>query len=266
MENHYHDTKKRYEDLIDKRLLGTIEDANDPDLEGRCKVRVFGIHGEAIPVEDLPWAYPKEKPMFFGQDGKSASISIPKEGSVVAIVFDNGNIYSPEYYAIQELADDIKEELQKENQYHGSHFLLFDGDEELKVWFTKEKGISMQLKGSRVNIAQDKTITIEHDQTQSVIELKGSEINITADSKIIATSTSKIELNSNNIHVNGNSVTLGPNKSLAQPAVLGTSLSAALTTLAGVIDSKWPATPGATTASIKSLEQTFLSKTTKVTP
>ena len=266
MESHYHDIEKRNQDLIDKQFLGTVEDANDPDLEGRCRVRVFGIHGDAVPVEDLPWAWPKHKPLYFGQDGKAAAISIPKEGSVVAIKFDNGNIYAPEYYAIQELADDIKAELQKESEYHGSHFLLFDGDEELKFWFTKEKGITMQLKGSRVNIGQDKTITIEHDQTQSVIELKGSEINITADSKIIATSTSKIELNSNNIHVNGNSVVLGPNKSLAQPAVLGTSLSAALTTLAGAIDAKWPPTPGAMTASIKTLEQTFLSKTTKVTP
>jgi hypothetical protein len=266
MENQNHDIEKRNADLIDKQFLGIVEDANDPDLEGRCKVRIFGIHEEAVSVEDLPWAYPKQKPLYFGQDGKSAAISIPKEGSVVAIKFDNGNIYAPEYYAIQELADDIKEELQKEGVYHGSHFLLFDGDEELKIWFTKDKGISMQLKGSRVNIGQDKMITIEHDQTQSMIQLKGSEINITADSKIIATSTTQIELNSNNIHVNGNSVILGPNKSKAQPAVLGTSLSAALSTLAGAIDTKWPPTPGATVASIKTIEQSFLSKTTKVTP
>ncbi len=252
--------------LIDKQFLGTVEDSRDPNFEGRCKVRIFGIHGEAIPIEDLPWAYPKQKPLYFGKDGKAGSVSIPKDGSVVAIRFDNGNIYSPEYYAIQELADDIKEELQKEGEYHGSHFLLFDGDEELKFWFTKEKGITMQLKGSRLNIDQDKTITIEHAETQSVIELKGTEINITADSKIIATSTSKIELNSNDIHVNGNNVVVGPNKPLAQPAVLGTSLSTALTTLAGVIDSKWPPTPGATVASITQLQQTFLSKTTKITP
>lgn len=252
--------------LTDRQFLGTVEDSRDPELQGRCRIRVFGIHGEAIPVEDLPWAYPKQKSTYFGQDGKAGAISIPKDGAVVAVMFNNGNIYSPEYYAIQELADDIKEELQKEGEYHGSHFLLFDGDEELKFWFTKEKGITMQLKGSRVNIGQDKTITIEHDQTQSVIELKGTEINITADSKIIATSTSKIELNSNDIHVNGNNVVVGPNKPLAQPAVLGTSLATALTTLAGVIDSKWPPTPGATVSSIKSLEQTFLSKTTKNTP
>ena len=250
MDSHYHDIEKRSNDLIDKQFLGTVEDANDPDLEGRCRVRVFGIHGESVPVEDLPWAYPKDKPLYFGKDGKAAAISIPKEGAVVAIRFDNGNIYSPEYYAIQELADDIKEELQKESEYHGSHFLLFDGDEELKFWFTKEKGITMQLKGSRINIGQDKKITIEHDQTQSIIELKGTEINITADSKIIATSNSKIELNSNDIHVNGNNVLLGPitNASKAQPSVLGTSLSAALSTLAGAIDSKWPPTPGATVA------------------
>lgn len=253
-------------ELINKQFLGTVEDSRDPDLEGKCKIRIFGIHGEAIPIEDLPWAYPKQKSLYFGKEGKAGAISIPKDGSVVAVRFDNGNIYSPEYYAIQELADDIKEELQKEGEYHGSHFLLFDGDEELKVWFTKEKGITMQLKGSRINIGQDKKIEIEHDQTQSMITLKGSEIEIIADSKISATSNTKIELNSNDIHVNGKNVVLGPNKSLAQPAVLGTSLATALTTLAAAIDVKWPPSPGATTASIAQIQQTFLSKTTKVTP
>ena len=177
-DSHY--IEKRSEDLIDKSFLGIVEDANDPAKEGKCRIRVFGIHGEEVPTKSLPWAYPKGKSLYFGEEGKAGAISIPKEGSTVSVKFDNGNIYSPEYFSIQELADDIKSELQKDSEYHGSHFLLFDGDEELKIWFTKEKGITMQLKGSRVNIGQDKAITIEHDQTQSIIELKGSEINITA--------------------------------------------------------------------------------------
>lgn len=266
MNNLNHEIETRSSDLIDKQFLGTVEDSRDPNKEGRCKVRVFGIHGENLPIEDIPWAYPKNKSLYFGKEGKAGAISIPKDGSVVSIKFDNGNIYSPEYYSIQELADDIKDELQKDGEYHGSHFLLFDGDEELKIWFTKEKGMTMQLKGSRVNIGQDKIITIEHDQSQSLIELKGAEINITADSKITATSTSKIELISNNIHINGNSVILGPNDPLGQPGVLGTSLTTALSTLASAVDAKYPPTPGVTASAITSLSQTYLSKTTKITP
>jgi hypothetical protein len=260
-ENHY--IENRSEDLIDKAFLGTVEDANDPKKEGRCRIRIFGIHGESLPLEALPWAYPKQKSLYFGQDGKAAAISIPKEGSVVTVKFDNGNIYSPEYYSVQELADDIKEELQKEGEYHGSHFLLFDGDEELKIWFTREKGISMQLKGSRVNIGQDKVITIEHNETQSIIELKGSEINITADSKITATSQSSIELNSNSIWVNGNSVRVGPN-AIKGAAVMGDQLSLVLTALATAVDAKFPPTPGATTGTVESMKPTYLSKTVTI--
>lgn len=261
-DSHY--IEKRSEDLIDKSFLGIVEDANDPAKEGKCRIRVFGIHGEEVPTKSLPWAYPKGKSLYFGEEGKAGAISIPKEGSTVSVKFDNGNIYSPEYFSIQELADDIKSELQKDSEYHGSHFLLFDGDEELKIWFTKEKGITMQLKGSRVNIGQDKAITIEHDQTQSIIELRGSEINITADSKITATSQSKIELNSNNIWVNGNKVKVGPNE-VKGAAVLGDQLAILLTAMASAIDAKFPPTPGATAGTVESMKQLYLSKSVNIT-
>jgi GH24 family phage-related lysozyme (muramidase) len=39
-------------------FVGVVEENEDPRLEGRVKVRAFGIHGtnEQIPTEDLPWA------------------------------------------------------------------------------------------------------------------------------------------------------------------------------------------------------------------
>ena len=61
-------------ELINKQFLGTVEDSRDPELEGKCKIRVFGIHGEAIPIEDLPWAYPKQKSLYFGKEGKQNAI------------------------------------------------------------------------------------------------------------------------------------------------------------------------------------------------
>ncbi|NCD00180.1 MAG: hypothetical protein EOL95_10835 [Bacteroidia bacterium] len=41
---------------------GCVEDNNDPEKRGRCKIRIFGLHSESItlsgmegiPVEDLP--------------------------------------------------------------------------------------------------------------------------------------------------------------------------------------------------------------------
>jgi predicted chitinase len=39
-------------------FIGVVEDRNDPRLEGRVRVRAFGVHGtnQDIPTDDLPWA------------------------------------------------------------------------------------------------------------------------------------------------------------------------------------------------------------------
>jgi hypothetical protein len=153
-----HDISNRdFEDLLDKQFLGIIEAIDDPRKEGRARVRVFGVHDDIV-TEDLPWAYPKQKSVFFGKDGKAGSLSVPKLKSVVAIRFDNGNPYSPEYFAIHELAQDIKDEFNDE--YEGSHMILFDGDQELKIWFTVGKGLTIALKEASINIAPDNLITV----------------------------------------------------------------------------------------------------------
>lgn len=41
--------------------VGIVEKRNDPLVQGRCRVRIFGWHTEdksALPTEDLPWAHP----------------------------------------------------------------------------------------------------------------------------------------------------------------------------------------------------------------
>ena len=260
--NQNHDIERRSDDLIDKQYLGVVEDANDPRKEGRARIRVVSIHDD-LPVEDLPWAYPKQKSAFFGQDGKGGSLSVPKKGSIVAVRFDNGNPYSPEYYSIHEVADDVREELGKNGEYLGSHVVLFDGDEELKIWFSISKGITMQLKNSRVNIGRDKAITIEHADSQSIIELRGGTINIHANSKIEITSGSEIEAASNEVYLNGNFVKLGHN-ALQEPAVIGQTLVNLLVAMATAIDAKLPPTPGAITGAVQLMVPQLLSKTVTV--
>lgn len=257
--------KSREEDYIDKVYLGIVEDANDPNKEGRCKIRVFGIHGnvEDIPTEDLPWAYPKNKSTYFGGDGKGGSISIPKNGSAVAVQFNGGNTYHPEYYSIHELSQDVKDELSKEGEYLGTHIVLFDGDEELKIWFTVNKGITIQLKDSRINIGQDRAITIEHADSSSSIELRGGEINVSSNSTINLTSGSEIEATSNDVWVNGNFVTVGHGP-IKQPAVLGDNLFLCLSQLAAVIDAKFYPTPGVATGIVNTYKALALSQTVDI--
>lgn len=156
-----HDIQSRdFDDLLDKQFIGIVVDIDDPRKEGRAKVRVASIYDE-IPVEDIPWAFPKNRGTFFGQAGKGGNVSIPKLNSVVGVIFNNGNPYSPEFFSLQELADDVKSELNSE--YDGSHIVLFDGDQELRIWFTVGKGLTISVKGASVNLAPDNLITIKTD-------------------------------------------------------------------------------------------------------
>lgn len=176
-----HDISARdFQDLLDKQFLGIVVDIDDPKKEGRARVRVASLYDE-IPVEDIPWAFPKNRGTSFGQAGKGGSVSIPKLNSVVAVVFDNGNPYSPEFFSIQELADDIKSEL--ESEYEGSHIVLFDGDQELKIWFTVGKGLTLSVKGASINLAPDNLVTIKTDN-KVVIDCPNVELGSTSSAAV----------------------------------------------------------------------------------
>ena len=239
-------------------FLGEVVDVNDPMKEGRCKIRVFTVYDD-LQVEDIPWAVPMHKPVFFGQDGKAGSLSIPKKGSIVGVTFNGGDIYSPEYKQIQEVGDDIKEELRKDGEYEGAHFVLFDGDEELKVWFTVKKGLTIQLKNSRINIDQNSKITLEHEDSLSIIEMEGPVIRVISDSQVNITSNA-IRATADTIWLDGDSTRVG-HSPITGPAVLGDRLFGVLKALAGMIDAKMPATPGAAQQVVEAAKVLCLSET-----
>jgi hypothetical protein len=248
---------------LTKRYIGFVEDVNDPLKIGRCRVRVPWLHGE-IPTEDIPWANPKH-PAFFGQDGLAGSISIPKLESQVEITFNDGNLYSPEYHIIQELEDSVKEQLQKEGEYLGTHIYGFDGDEDLKVYFTKKRGLTLFLKDSYININQDSKITIEHKETASMIVMDGGVITVTSDSEVNTTAGTRIKDTSKEIWLNSSSETrLGKNP--LNSAVLGEPLFNLLVAMAGALDTKYPPTPGASLKAVLDAQRLVLSTHVKVTP
>lgn len=68
--------------------IGVVEDRNDPEKLGRCRVRIFGIHTDdivAIPTEDLPWAIPVYSV------NNNDSFSAPREGEYVVGFFLDGS-------------------------------------------------------------------------------------------------------------------------------------------------------------------------------
>jgi len=249
-------------ELIDVLYQGFVEDVDDPLRIGRCKIRIPFIHGD-IPIDDIPWANPKH-PAFFGKDGLAGSISIPKKGAVVEVMFSRGNIYAPEYHHMPELEKTVKDQLLKEGEYFGTHIFGFDGDEDLKVYFTKKKGLTFHLKGSRINIAMNNSITIEHKETASIIELAGGVITVTSDSEINMTAGTRIKQSSQEVWSNGQTTKLGPQPTYA--AVLGEPLFMLLMSLAGVIDAKLQPSPGAATSAVQQSKRLALSSNVKVSP
>ena len=248
-------------DYFIKKYMGTVVDANDPLKQGRCKIKVHGLF-DTLKTEDLPWANPSTKPTFFGKEG-AASISIPKNGALVVVTFDQGDIYSPEYSQLQELAADLQEELKKDGEYLGSHFILWDGDEALKLWFTVGKGLTFENKASRINIAQDSKITIEHKETQSIIELEGPTIKIVANSTVDITATSEVRVTSEQVWLRGDFTRLGAS-GLTEPAVMGDALMATIESLASMIDGKLPSTPGLAKGVVSLAKPLILSDTVTV--
>lgn len=244
---------------MNEEYLGFVEDNDDPFRIGRCRIRVPRLHGPDIPTDALPWANP-QKPVMFGMAGQAGSISIPKIGALMVVRFHEGNQYAPEFHLMQELATDVRKELQ--GDYFGTHIFMFDGDEELKMYFNVSRGLTFELKGSVVNIGMDRAITIEHNDTESVIELRGGVITMTSDSEINGTAGTKIEHASKEVWSNGKTTKLGQQPQYS--SVLGEPLFALLKIMATAIDTKLYPTPNVTTAAVDNMKKTILSDTVKV--
>jgi len=226
------------DEFLGRDFLGKVVDNQDPEKKGRCKINVFGVF-DNLATEDLPWAYPRLGNIF-GQDGLSGQISIPKNGAILKVTFDNQDIYCPEYHFHQELAKDVKDQLQSE--YDGTHIFCFDGDVKLKMYYTTTKGLTFELDESKVNILPDNSIVLEHKGTQSMIELKGGIITINSSSQVNTTAGSSIHDISNEIWTDGATVKIGHIPQYK--AVLGEPLFILLRTLAEIIDTKMNSTPG----------------------
>lgn len=244
--------------------LGKVEDIDDPLYEGRCRIRVFSIFDD-LEIEDLPWAVPATKSLFFGQDARAGSISIPKIGAIVKVRFANGDIYAPEYVQIQEIGEDIKDELKKGGtKYEGSHFILFDGDEEIRVWFDREVGLQIELKKSFVRIDNETSnILVEHKDNLSSIALEGNVIRIVSDSEVNVTTGSKATVTAKNVHIDGVNTIIGAS-AIQHSAVLGEPLMALIKTIAAAVDAKMPSTAGAMTAAVEAAKPMVLSRSVTV--
>jgi len=191
------------DDLTTSRWLGKVIDNQDPDYEGKIKVRVFGKFDD-ITDEDLPWARPCV--MITGGSATGSGFhSVPKVDSVVGISFDNGDLYELEYFYLQHISDELKSEI--ENSYENAHSLIYDTEVDggIKIFFTTEKGLMLDYNGSQINIRPDNTIYLEHS---------GGKV----------------------IHIQNNKISIGKENESDEPAVLGDKNVDALNALADQIN------------------------------
>ena len=73
--------------------IGVVEDRNDPEKLGRCKVRIFGYHTEdltVLPKSDLPWAVPLTPITSASTSGIGSAPIGPVEGTWVVGWFLDG--------------------------------------------------------------------------------------------------------------------------------------------------------------------------------
>ena len=90
---------------LDGIYRGVVEDNDDPTKNGRCRVRVFGVHSpsttetatDGISTANLPWAEPVLG-LIEGSISGYGLFSVPLQGSHVFVFFESGNHTMPRYF------------------------------------------------------------------------------------------------------------------------------------------------------------------------
>lgn len=240
-------------DLHDNDWIGIVENNRDTLFSGRAQIRVFRLF-DAIESELLPWAVPINSTTMGGNG--AGSLSVPKIGTIVRVQFNNGDISAPEYTTIQNIDSQLIEAIKED--YDGTHVMLYDPDEELSMIYQRESGFKIFLKESFIQISQDSMITIQHANSDSLIQLEGENCNIVTKNKINVSAGSTVTINADEVIAAGNQTTkIGPGPYnhglLAEPVI------ALLTTLATAIDAKLPATPGVNAGLVQQTKQAITS-------
>lgn len=232
--------------LISDNYIGKVVYNKDPDYSGRCKVRVYGLMDE---IEDdlLPWFTPINSCVFSGMG--NGCISIPKIGTYVRVKFANGDIYSGEYSAIQNLDPSMINEI-KDN-YENTHVVCYDSDKDFYMMFQPSKitngqqdgkGFKIYYNDSIIQITPDGRIYCQTAEGESIIEMNGEDIKIVGGNEVTVAGATNVNVIGGTINLKGNDVNIGNNAS--ESAVLGNSLVAVLKAMCLAIQQKNPITPG----------------------
>lgn len=130
-----------------KTYVGVVEDNLDPEKIGRVKVRVMDVFDE-ISVEDIPWASP-------WKDLNGNDFNIPEKGKVVMVVFDQGNIESPEFIYADHYNINLENKLKNlsESDYQSMKSLIFD--HKTQIYVNDSEGLKIDHKYNNLNLTDN---------------------------------------------------------------------------------------------------------------
>ncbi len=129
-----------------RTYVGIVEDNYDPERLGRVKVRVFDVF-DNLQIEDIPFATA-------WKDLNGNQFIIPDIGKVVMVVFDQGNLRSPEYIYADNYNINLEQKLSKldNNEYLSMKSILFD--HKTQIYVNDSEGLKIDYKYNNINIKQ----------------------------------------------------------------------------------------------------------------
>lgn len=129
-----------------KTYIGIIQDNQDPNKNGRCRVRVIGVFDE-MAVKDIPWASP-------WKDLNGNEYNLPEIGKVVTVVFDSADINRPEYIYSQYYNINLEKKLKSlsGSNYTSMKSVLFD--HKTQIYVNDQEGLKIDHKFNNINITE----------------------------------------------------------------------------------------------------------------
>jgi hypothetical protein len=136
---------------LSKTFIGVVEDNADPERKGRCKVRVLDVF-DGLPTSDIPWATPQK-------DLNGNTFYLPEVGKVVSVVFDNENLYTPEYRYAQHYNVNLVKKLKDlgDDAYKSMRVAMFD--HKAQIFANDDDGMMIDYKFNQIHI-DDGTINL----------------------------------------------------------------------------------------------------------
>jgi hypothetical protein len=200
------------DDLTNTQWLGEVVDVNDPDKEGKIRVKVFGKFDD-LSVDDIPWARPMNM-MTSGSKSGAGGLSVPKLNSLVEIEFDNGVIYTPKWKCVHKLSDELIGKLQSDGYYENAKILEYDSELNFFIYYIKNDKEGFVIRTKSDNNESNQIVILENNTIQ-LKNAKSVEVTITDDNILLKLKGGRI------IEINQDNISLGSASKSAEPCVLG---------------------------------------------